>query len=107
MADKTAIICAVVVVLILFIVLGGPTKYLGYERLANPATACAMCTRMPNGQACQVCKKRAGMEHLSDVGACSTICDRWPGSQGCAACLNRQPNGGDQNLRGAVLGLLE
>jgi len=109
MGDKGAIICAVVIVLILFIILGGPSRYFGYEKFAvvPAAAACAMCTKHPQGESCRVCRKRAGLERLSDIGACSTICDKWPSSQGCAACLNRQPPGSNQNLRGAVIGLLE
>jgi hypothetical protein len=113
------IIIAVVVFLLLFLILGGLKKFTGSENFASAAnysmrpivpmaTACAMCTRLPNGQSCQACKQHAGVtEHLRDVGACATMCDKWPGSQSCAACLNNQPQGSDQNLRGAVLGLLE
>lgn len=108
--QRCMLICAVVIVLILFLIMRVPRS--SAERFASSpaAQACAMCMKFPKGQACAHCRAaRAAQaaEHLSDVGACSTICDKWPGSQGCAACLNRQPPGSDQNLRGAVIGLLE
>jgi hypothetical protein len=47
------------------------------------------------------------VERLQDVGRCSYICDHRPGGQGCAQCLNTQSPTSNQNLRGAVIGLLE
>jgi hypothetical protein len=104
--DKGAIICAVVVILILFLILGNPKKYFGSEKLAN-GTACGMCSKLPNGVSCKICKRVQSTEHLQDIGACANLCDRWPGSQSCAACLNSEPQSSDEDLRGAVIGLLE
>lgn len=100
--QRGMLLCAVAIAIILLLIMRTSR---GSEKFAsNPMKqACTMCAKFPKGQACAQCRS----EHLSDVGACSTICDKWPGSQGCAACLNRQPPGSDQNLRGAVIGLLE
>jgi hypothetical protein len=117
--DKCAIICAIVVVLILCIILCKP-KTSGSEYFTHLKDAKhhkhaqnVHAEHFASGKTadCPTCKATASLyrnaEHLRDVGACSNLCDRRPGSQQCNICMSNQPGGGSQNLRGAVLGLLE
>lgn len=94
--QKSMLMCALVIVLILFLILGGPAKYLGYERFASSSAAnraCALCATHPLGRACAQCKNRAGgsdtMRTLREAGACRHACATSWESQSCKACRAR------------------